>query len=190
MTANLIDHPQFRHWLTYVKNLGWASIAFAGTTKGMTPGQRAALKDIFRVTLEHVDKWQFHHEDFPGADIEAHELALVQKPPAVVVLHPVVFDFRARGTTGFAVEREVQPKGMRYAEMINESHVLIVAPSSKSGANFEMIKLYAKKARIGTITLPVEQRPLTLRERERAVAEFRREHPNQEIPDLSKFYGN
>lgn len=179
MMPNLIDHPQFRHWLTYVKNLGWASIAFAGTTKGMTPGQRAALKDIFRVTLEHVDKWQFHHEDFPGADIEAHYMALTMNPPAVVVGHPVVYDYRARDTKGFSVEREIQPKGMRYAEMCSESHLLVIAPSATSHSNFEMLKLYAKKARIGTITLPVEQRPLSIRQRQQAVEQFWREHPNQ-----------
>lgn len=186
MIANLIDQPQFRNWLTWVEQLGWASIAFAGTTKGMTRGQLQSLQDIFRVTLDHVNKWQFHHEDFPGADIEAHGLALAMRPPAVVVGHPVVFDFRAVGTKGFAVEREVQPRDMRYAEMVNESHLMVIAPSSTSKKNFDLLKMYAQRGKIGCIELPVAERPLSLSQREKAVAEFWREHPNQKVFDLGK----
>jgi hypothetical protein len=186
MISNLIDQPKFRQWVQWIKQNGWASIAFAGTTKGMTPGQIASLKDIFRVVIETVPKWQFHHEDFPGADVEAHYMALGMKPSAVVVGHPVVYDFRAVGTKGFSVEREVQPKDMRYCEMISESHVLIIAPSPTSNKNFDLLKMYAQRAKIGTIKLPVEERPLSLRQRQQAVEEFWREHPNQQMPKIWK----
>jgi hypothetical protein len=179
INQKLIDQPQFRDWLQFIKKLGWASIAFAGTTKGMTPAQAVSLKDIFRVVLENVDKWQFHHEDFPGADIEAHYMALAMNPPAVIVGHPVCFDFRARDTKGFSVEREVQPKDFRYAELVQESHLLVIAPSSTSKKNFDLLKTYAQRAKIGCIELPVEERPLSLRERQRSVDAFFREHPNQ-----------
>lgn len=157
-STNLIDQPSFRDWLAFIKNMGWCSIAFAGTTKGMTPGQGVALKDIFRVVCEHVEKWQFHHEDFPGADVEAHHLALSMVPAAKVILHPVTFDYRAKDTVGMSAERDVQPKAMRYSELIFESHMLIVAPSQTSKKNFDEIKMYARRKSIGVIELPPEQR--------------------------------
>ena len=183
---SLIDQPQFRSWLQWINKNEWASIAFAGTTKGMTNGQRNSLKDIFTAVLDNVEKWQFHHEDFPGADVEAHYMALGMKPPAVVVGHPVVLDFRARDTVGFSVEREIQPKDFRYAEMVNESHLLIIAPSSTSKKNFDLLKTYAQRAKIGCIELPVEERPLSLRQRQQAVEQFWKEHPNQQVPKIWK----
>lgn len=186
VSTKLIDQPQFHDWLAWIKKLGWASIAFAGTTKGMTPSQAVGLKDIFRVVIENVGRWQFHHEDFPGADIEAHGIALGMSPPAVVILHPVVFDFRARGTTGHAVERDVQPKDFRYGEMCQESHLLIIAPSPTSKKNFDLLKLYAQRAKIGVIELPVAERPLSLRQRQQAVEQFWKDHPEQAVPKLWK----
>jgi hypothetical protein len=186
INQKLIDHPQFRDWLAFIKKIGWASIAFAGTTKGMTPGQAVSLKDIFRVVTETVDKWQFHHEDFPGADVEAHYLALGMKPPAVVVGHPVVYDFRAKDTKGFAVEREIVPKDYRYAELVQESHLLIIAPSATSKKNFDLLKTYGQRAKIGCIELPVEERPLSMRMRQRSVEEWIKEHPLQKMPDFGK----
>jgi hypothetical protein len=181
---NLIDQPKFRSWLQWINKNEWASIAFAGSTKGMTNGQKAALKDIFLAVLDNVEKWQFHHEDFPGADVEAHYMALDMRPPAVVVLHPVVYDFRAVGTKGQAVEREVQTKDMRYGEMVQESHLLVIAPSSTSKKNFDLLKMYAQRAKIGIVELPVEERLLSLRQRQQSVEMWVKEHPYQKLPKM------
>ena len=85
---NIIDTPAFKSMLGWWKSKQYASIAFAGTGRGMLPNQKRSLQAILACVANEIPDRHFHHGNWVGADEEAHQLAM----PAfkVHVHHPSV----------------------------------------------------------------------------------------------------
>lgn len=83
---HITDTSEFRRMIEWWRKQGFASVGFAGSSNGLTPGQTAVLRAIFSAVRDTVGVFQFHHQSRFGGDQEAHYLALDYC--AFVVVHP------------------------------------------------------------------------------------------------------
>ena len=59
-------------------------VGFTGTRYGMSERQ----KEAFRIGLESVTLYEFHHGSCQGADVEAARIVREVKPDCLIVAHP------------------------------------------------------------------------------------------------------
>jgi hypothetical protein len=139
--SSIVDRPEFRQMLRWWKaNNGFASISFAGTAKGMTPGQFRSLRDILQCLRGEMSLIHFHHGDWIGAVTEAHHFAMsltgtvprgtlnnVANGPVIYVHSPDERDAGASNCVGH-ITRPRRAAYIRNDDLIDESQIFIYAP--------------------------------------------------------------
>lgn len=110
------------------------NVGFTGTSKGMLPDQRAAVRSTLQTLLGFVAvkkaplDCSFHHGDCIGADAEAHHIA--KAIGYKVVIHPPS-NPSARAfcsNDGFVDILHAKPYLVRNHDIVDASDVLVAAP--------------------------------------------------------------
>ena len=115
-------------------------IGFVGTQRGMTDAQRNVICELLRGL-----SGEFHHGDWLGADLQAHDLAMA------LGLEPVVHPPGDRDLRAFCLARRIRlPReyAKRSRDIVQETELLIAAPGENAerrrSATWSAVR-YAKK---------------------------------------------
>jgi len=104
--------------------MGRTKFGFSGTRRGLSEGQKAALKAIF----SERHGCEFHHGDCIGADADAHEIA--EEAGMKIIIHPPEKSAYRAFCKNFAEIKEPDDYLPRNRDIVDDSTVLIVAPES------------------------------------------------------------
>lgn len=99
-------------------------LAFTGTRHGMTACQRRVFEWLF---IEQQPS-RFHHGDCIGADVEAHDVAMMYN--VAVILHPPQDESKRAYCLNALEDREPLPYLDRNHQIVDESELLIATPQT------------------------------------------------------------
>lgn len=106
------------------------SVGFTGTRHGMTDAQKKTFKQVVRKLRFKT----FHHGDCVGADAEAHAIVLSAFENAstyiYIVKHPPENSKFWADCQSFWASRPFKPYLQRNRDIVDESDILIAAPST------------------------------------------------------------
>lgn len=102
-------------------------VGFTGTRRGMTSGQRAALRALLQLWSDDLES--FHHGGCVGADAQAHALAGQAVGLERVVKHPPVDSSKMARCEG-GVALEPKPYLVRNQEIVDVVDCLVAAPKT------------------------------------------------------------
>jgi hypothetical protein len=139
-------------------------IGFTGSRQGMTPAQKAALRELLEerlpLELDHDDA-SFHHGDCVGADAEAHDIAAALD--YLVTVHPPS-DPRLRAAVhrtgkwfeGVDVLLPEKPYLERDRDIVDACDELIACPkdASRSGGTWHTVHCARRAGKPVTIIWP------------------------------------
>lgn len=126
-------------------------IGFTGTRQGMTPTQRAAVRELLAAHPGAV----LHHGDAIGADAQAHDIAIALR--CSVVVHPPT-DGKDRAFKPSPDIRAPRPYLDRNRDIVRETTMLIAVPAEaveqhRSGT-WSTVRYARKLGRPISIVLP------------------------------------